>query len=109
MKKTCIITSIVGILLAIVAIKACRTKEIQKKQWFICFWATLWKSELLPSDKIVKVKTWRSAIIDSSDGCRRYTTLIPEWMFWDPMWKYITPEKPFWKKINRALYKKFKV
>ena len=86
------------------AIFIARKKEIGKSPSLIRVWSFLWRSQLTPEDHVVQVKGWRTATIDGRYGSRRTSLLIPEWAFWDPMWKHYLPNNPFWKTINRLLH-----
>lgn len=81
-----------------------RNKEIGKNPLLLKLWRTLWGGSLSPGETVVKVKGWRTALIDSN-GTRRNSVLIPEWAFWDPMWKHYTPKNPFWKKVNNLRHR----
>lgn len=89
----------IGILVIPKAVKAVRKADIGKNRLLVQIWSALWQKELSSEENVVKIKGWRSAIIDCG-GYRRVATLIPEWVFWDDMWAHFTPISPFWKKIN---------
>jgi len=50
-----------------------------KNKYIIWLWSLVWRRSLQPTDKVIKVKGWRTGLIDTKWGQRSTVQFIMPW------------------------------